>query len=88
MHLGWVTEQDSALSSGETEQVTEQVARLLEALGDDKLTGVELMDRLGLKHHPTFLYNYLHPAIETGLVELTIPDKPNSRLRKYRRVMS
>ena len=81
MHLDWGTEQDNMLSSGETEQVTEQVERLVEAIGNDELTGAELMDKLGLKHRPTFLYAYLHPAIEAGLVELTIPDKPNSRLQ-------
>lgn len=64
MHLDWVDEQDNELSSGTTEQVTEQVARLLEELGDDNLTGVELMEKLGLKHRPTFLYTYLHPAIK------------------------
>lgn len=33
MHLDWATEQDNTLSIGETERVTEQVARLLEAPG-------------------------------------------------------
>lgn len=72
-------------SSRQTEQVTEQDARLLEVLGDDELSSVELMEKLGLRHRPTFLYSYLHPAIEAGLAELTIPDKPNSRRQKYRR---
>jgi len=30
------------------------------------------------------LYNYIQPAIELRLLEMTIPDKPNSRLQKYR----
>jgi predicted HTH transcriptional regulator len=33
---------------------------------------------------PTQSNNYLHPAMEQGLIEYTLPDKPNSRLQKYR----
>ncbi len=39
---------------------------------------------LELKHRPTFLYDYLKPSLEEGFIEMTIPDKPNSRLQKYR----
>jgi len=39
---------------------------------------------LKLKHKPTFRTNYLKPAIEAGLIELTIPEKPRSRFQKYR----
>jgi len=37
-----------------------------------------------LKHSENFLKAYLLPAIEAGLVEMTLPDKPKSRLQKYR----
>ena len=66
-------------------QVSEQVQRLLDALENDTLTTKELMDRLGLKHRPTFRKTYLLPSMKLGLVEMTIPDKPNSSRQKYRK---
>ena len=66
------------------DQDTDQVAKLLKVLGNDTLTALELMERLQLKHRPTFRKNYLNPALEKGLIEMTIPDKPNSKNQKYR----
>jgi len=68
------------------EQVTEQVSKLLGAIGDSPKSSKDLMVILGLKHRPTFRDNYLLPAIKLGLVEMTIPEKPNSSLQKYRKV--
>lgn len=66
------------------EQVTDQVIRLLKAMGNEVLSTKELMERVGLKHRPTFRENYLLPALKAGLIEMTIPDKPNSSRQKYR----
>ena len=44
----------------------------------------ELMAKLRLKHEDHFREAYLIPALEIGLIEQTIPDKPTSRLQKYR----
>lgn len=44
----------------------------------------DLRQALGIKHRPTFRENYLHPALNDGLIERTLPSKPNSRLQKYR----
>lgn len=68
-----------------TDQVTDQVGRLLAALGNEELSAAELMDRLSLSHRPTFRENYLNPALAAGLIERTVPDKPSSRLQRYRR---
>lgn len=77
--------------SGDTDQdadqVTDQVKALLTAFekASNKALGAsELMAAVGLSHRPTFRQNYLHPALAAGLIEMTIPDKPNSRNQKYR----
>jgi Fic family protein len=66
------------------DQVSDQVAALLRTLKTETLTALECMKRLKLSHRPTFRANYLNPALSAGLIERTIPDKPNSRLQKYR----
>ena len=42
------------------------------------------MEKLGLKGRDNFEKLYLLPALAAGLIERTIPEKPNSRLQKYR----
>jgi len=39
----------------------------------------QLQDALGLKGEENFRKLYLEPAMKADLVEMTIPDKPNSR---------
>ena len=50
---------------------------------DIPLTANEIMKRLGIKSKETLRGSYLNPAIENGLVKMTIPDKPNSKNQKY-----
>jgi ATP-dependent DNA helicase RecG len=65
-------------------QSSDSVVRLLGALDRGPLSSAEIRDRLNLKHRPTLRKNYLHPALEKGYIEMTIPEKPQSRLQKYR----
>ncbi len=67
-----------------TEQVTEQVIRLLHCLEDMALSVREMMSCVGLNHRPTFMYDYLKPAMDEGFVEMTQPDSPKSPTQKYR----
>lgn len=62
------------------------VERLLSAPGNDTLPAKALMERLGLFHKATFRKNYLNPALDQKCIERTIPDRPNSRNQKYRKV--
>jgi hypothetical protein len=43
----------------------------------------ELQAALDLKDRKSFRERYLRPALETGLIRMTIPEKPNSRLQRY-----
>lgn len=67
-------------------QSSDPVERLLSILGNEEMSITELMQRLGLDHCTNFRRNYLDPALEQGLIERTIPDKPTSSKQKYRRV--
>lgn len=42
-----------------------------------------VMEMLGIKSRETFRKNYMNPALEMGIVTMTIPDKPNSRNQRY-----
>ena len=43
-----------------------------------------MQDIAGIRHRETFQRNYLDLLLEHNLIERTIPDKPRSRLQKYR----
>lgn len=77
-----VTDQATDLDS----QLT-NVENLLLLLQSHTLSLKELRLSLGLKHRQTFKKNYLNPALEQGLIEMTIemtlPDKPTSPEQTY-----
>jgi ATP-dependent DNA helicase RecG len=67
-----------------TEQVTEQVQRILEVLSTSPLSTQQAMEKLGLRHRPTFNADYLKPALNSGWIEMTQPNSPKSPTQKYR----
>ncbi len=64
-------------------EVSGEVRRLLSVL-DGEMKRSEMQWLLGLRHEDSFRAIYLVPSFKAGLVEMTIPDKPNSRFQKYR----
>jgi Fic family protein len=66
-----------------TPQVTPQVARLLNVLVGE-MSREELQSALDLQDRKSFRELYIQPALTGQLIEMTIPEKPNSRLQRYR----
>lgn len=68
----------------EGESVSEYVKRLLEIMEYDiPYTSSNLMEKLGLKSKEAFRKNYLNPAIELKMIEMTLPEKPTSKNQRY-----
>jgi ATP-dependent DNA helicase RecG len=65
-------------------EVTGEVERLLTVAAKGEQARSSLQDALGLKHTPHFRQAYLLPALVPNLIEMTLPDKPNSRSQRYR----
>ena len=63
-------------------EVTGEV-KLLNVISGE-MTSQQLRSLLGLKDIKHFREAYLVPALRSGLIEMTIPDKPRSRLQRYR----
>ena len=66
-----------------TPEVTPEVKRLMNVL-KDAMSRTELMKKLRLKDEKNFRVKYLQRALDAEIIERTVPDKPNSRLQKYR----
>jgi predicted HTH transcriptional regulator len=66
-----------------TPQVAPQVASLVKAITGEH-TREQLQDLMELSDRENFRLGYLVPAMSAGLVERTIPDRPQSRSQRYR----
>ena len=70
--------------SASNENVSEYVKKLLDVMEYDMpYTLSSLMELLGLKSKETIRRHYIHPALELNLIQMTIPDKPQSRNQRY-----
>ena len=68
----------------DTPQVTECVERLIVAV-QRETSRAGLQAALKLRDRRSFIDTYLKPALEAGLIEMTLPDKPTSRNQRHRR---
>ena len=71
-------------SQKESRHISEQVNRLLSVMDDEiSYSANELLSLLNIKSKETLRASYLNPALENGLIKMTLPDKPNSKNQRY-----
>jgi len=66
-----------------TPKVTTQVEKLLRA-AETALAREELQHHVGLADRKHFRETLLNPLLQSGWLDMTIPETPTSRLQKYR----
>jgi ATP-dependent DNA helicase RecG len=64
-------------------RASREIDRVLLVL-DGEMKRADIQELLELKNRDSFMENYLQPAMAEGLVEMTIPEKPNSSKQSYR----
>ncbi len=95
-------EKSAAIQKNPADRVGDRVGDRVDKLPYSKLNGQqkdivqfcsmprtarEILERVGYKYHPDSIAKFIKPLLEMGYIEMTIPNKPNSRLQKYRKVI-
>lgn len=65
----------------------QDMSKTLQAISENGENGIDiatLMKEVGEKNRRVFARKLIAPALEAGLIERTIPDKPTSRYQRYR----
>ena len=75
---------DEQVSEQVGEQVSKQVTALLRYCAEQPRSKQELLAALQLRNAYMNYKRHIVPLLEQGLLALTLPDKPNSRLQRYR----
>ena len=66
-----------------TEQLSAPLSAIVKAIRTEQCSLKVIMERMELKHRPTFIANYLTPAIQSGFVIPLYPNKPKHPKQKY-----
>ena len=46
----------------------------------------EIMDRIGISNQTTNRKRHIQPLVDMGMLKMNIPENPNDRNQKYRKV--
>ena len=71
----------------EISHISIYVSKLLDVMDYNiPMSSNEIMEKLGIKSKETLRANYIDPAIENGLIKMTLPDKPTSKNQMYYKI--
>jgi len=66
-------------------EATTQVAAVLQAASRVRQSREEMQQVAGIRNREHFRKAYLEPLLAAGWLQRTVPDKPRSRMQRYRR---
>lgn len=66
------------------EQLSDTMILVLRALEPKSLSRKEIFEAIGMKNDFRAFKRNVEPLLTDGLIEMTVPDKPSSKLQKYR----
>ena len=77
---------DQIVTKSMSKSVSKSVSKSLEIIDFliEEKSRIDILAHLGLINHSKHFNYYIKPLLEYGIIEMTLPDKPNSRLQKYR----
>lgn len=81
---GTKSEHQDGVPSTPTTALTPDELTVLHQMETATVSRAEIMNALGITNQTRAFQRHVEPLIEAGLVERTIPDKPTSRLQRYR----
>lgn len=65
-------------------QLSDTQIQVLKALEDKALSRKEIFAAIGMNGDSRSFKRHIEPLLTDGFLEMTVPDKPNSKLQKYR----
>jgi len=81
---GEATGEVTGEATGEATWEVDEAIRRITLVLKGEMKRAEIQNALQLKHDDFFRTNYIIPALESGYIEMTVPDAPTSPKQRYR----
>ncbi|NLC40149.1 MAG: hypothetical protein GX763_04425 [Clostridiaceae bacterium] len=67
-----------------SDDLSDTQKKVLKSLAEKALSRKDIFEVIGISGDSRSFTRHISPLISDGLIEMTLPDKPTSRLQKYR----